>query len=126
METQNLSLIAGTISSLIFAGSHVPMLWKAYKTRDLHSYSGWNIVLINVGNLLHWFYIVSLPVGPVWLLHTFYTIASALLLFLYWRYNLVESTRRYGQRLLDRLQRRFIVRPVRYLNHRRQRRYSPC
>jgi uncharacterized protein with PQ loop repeat len=85
MNTQTLSLIAGTLSSLIFVSSHVPMLWKAYKTRDLSSYSLLNIILLNVGNLLYWLYIVSLPVGPVWMMHTFYTVSSGLLLYLYGR-----------------------------------------
>jgi hypothetical protein len=61
------------------------MLQKAYKTKDLHSYSSLNIVLVNLGNLIYWLYIVELPFGPVWILHTFYTISSALLLILYCR-----------------------------------------
>lgn len=83
MDTQIVSFIAGTISSLIFAGSNVPMLWKAYQTRDLHSYSSLNIILVNAGNLIYWLYVVSLPMGPVWILHTFYTVASLLLLVMY-------------------------------------------
>ena len=50
MDIQLLSLIAGTISSIILATSNVPMLWKAYKTRDLRSYSLLNIVLVNAGS----------------------------------------------------------------------------
>jgi hypothetical protein len=83
MDTQNLSLIAGAISSLIFASSHIPMLLKAYRTRDLHSYSSLNLTLVNIGNLIYWFYVISLPPGPVWVLHSFYTVASVLLLVLY-------------------------------------------
>jgi uncharacterized protein with PQ loop repeat len=85
MDTQHLSFIAGAVSSLIFVGSHVPMLWKAYRTKDLRSYSRLNLMLVNVGNLIYWLYLISLPPGPVWLLHTFYTISSGLLLMLYCR-----------------------------------------
>ena len=87
MDIQLLSLVAGTISSLIFAGSYVPMLWKVAGTRDVSSYSWSNIMLANIGNLVHWLYIASLPPGPLWLLHTFYTLASLLLLILYLRFR---------------------------------------
>lgn len=86
MEVQILSIMAGAISSLIFVGSNVPMLLKAYRTQDLHSYSYLNILLVNAGNLIYWLYVVSLPLGPVWILHTFYTISSIFLLFLYVRF----------------------------------------
>ena len=91
MDIQLISLIAGTISSFIFATSNVPMLWKAYRTRDLSSYSCLNIIMVNAGNLLHWFYVVNLPLGPIWILHSFYTMSSVILLFLYARYNLNTS-----------------------------------
>jgi uncharacterized protein with PQ loop repeat len=94
MDTQHLSFIAGAISSFIFVGSHVPMLWKAYRTKDLRSYSRLNLMLVNVGNLIYWLYLISLPPGPVWLLHTFYTISSGLLLMLYCRLNACRFTRR--------------------------------
>jgi len=68
MNGEQLSLIAGAISSLMFVSSQVPMLLKAYKTRDLSSYSYLNIILVNVGNLIYRFYITSLPPGPIWLL----------------------------------------------------------
>lgn len=87
MDTQLLSLVAGTISSLIFAGSYVPMLWKVAWTRDVRSYSWPNIMMANIGNLVHWLYVISLPPGPVWVLHTFYTLASLLLLVLYLRFR---------------------------------------
>jgi hypothetical protein len=61
MDTQRLSFIAGAVSSLIFVGSHVPMLWKAYRTKDLRSYSRLNLMLVNVGNLIYWLYLISLP-----------------------------------------------------------------
>jgi uncharacterized protein with PQ loop repeat len=120
MNTEYLSFIAGTISSLIFVSSHLPMLWKAYKSKDLHSYSGLNIALLNVGNLIYWFYVIDLPVGPVWLMHTFYTISSGVLLTLFVRYHLYKAARYYIQRrkrsLLSYLRRIFTIFPNRHLH----------
>jgi len=82
---ESLSLIAGTISSIIFASSHIPMLLKAYRTKDLHSYSAVNLILVNAGNLLYSLYVVTLPPGPIWALHIFYTLSSGVLLVMYWR-----------------------------------------
>jgi uncharacterized protein with PQ loop repeat len=83
MNTETLAYIAGIVSSLIFVSSNGPMLWKVFKTKDMHSYSIAHLVLVNTGNLLYWLYIVSLPLGPIWLLHTFHTVVSVLLLTLY-------------------------------------------
>lgn len=83
MDLQLISIIAGTISSIIFAGSNIPMLWKVYRTRDVHSYSGVNVLMINIGNLLYWLYVANLPFGPIWMLHAFYTTASSILLVMY-------------------------------------------
>lgn len=88
MDTSNVALIAGSISSTIFATSLVPMLGKAYRTKDMRSYSLTNIVLTNVGNVIHSIYIYSLPAGPIWALHTFYLIAMGLMLVWYLRYTL--------------------------------------
>lgn len=93
MDTQQLSLMAGVISSFIFAGSHVPMLRRAYQTKDLRSYSRLNLMLVNVGNLIYWLYLLSLPPGPVWVLHTFYTLSSALLLLWYCRLHSCDFRR---------------------------------
>lgn len=82
-----LPVIAGIASTLIFACSTLPMLTKACQTRDLHSYSLGNILLANGGNLVHSFYVFSLPAGPIWLLHTFYLITTALMLYWYLRYE---------------------------------------
>jgi hypothetical protein len=70
---------------MIFASSNIPMLLKAYRTKDLHSYSALNLILVNVGNLLYWLYVATLPPGPIWILHTFYTISSGLLVIMYWQ-----------------------------------------
>jgi hypothetical protein len=40
-----------------------------------------------VGNGAYWIYISTLPVGPIWLLHTFYTLATALMLVWSLRYR---------------------------------------
>ncbi|MEP6648883.1 MAG: hypothetical protein ABJA74_03100 [Lapillicoccus sp.] len=63
------------------------MLVKAVRTRDLSSYSAGNLVVANVGNVVHSIYLFSLPAGPLWLLHTFYVVNSALMLFWWWRYR---------------------------------------
>jgi len=81
----SLSIIAGMVSSFVFASSNVPMLLKAYRTKDLHSYSASNLILVNAGNLLYWLYVVTLSPGPIWVLHTFYTISSGILLVMYWQ-----------------------------------------
>ncbi len=86
MNIESISLIAGLISSFIFVSSNFPMLWKAYQTKDMHSYSWINILLANAGNLIYWLYIVSLPLGPIWVLHTFYTVTSILMLTMYLRF----------------------------------------
>lgn len=91
MNPENMAMIAGMISSVIFVSSNVPMLWKAHQTRDLHSYSWLYIVLINAGNLIYWIYVATLPLGPVWFMHSFYTLASALMLILYGRYVLAPK-----------------------------------
>jgi uncharacterized protein with PQ loop repeat len=87
MNMHHLSLLAGMISSSIFTLSHVPMLVRAYRTRDLRSYSPANLVLSNLGNLIHWLYIVNLPFGPIWFLHSFYTLVTGVMLFWYLRYR---------------------------------------
>ena len=81
----NLSLIAGMLSTVLFAAGNVPMLVKAFKTRDLRSYSLSQIALSNVGNVIHWVHILGLPAGPLWFLHGFYTISMALMLIWYLR-----------------------------------------
>ncbi len=80
-------VLAGLISTAIFAGSFLPMLVKAGRTKDLESYSAGYIVLTNVGNLVHSVYVISLPAGPVWILHSFYLVSAALMLWWYLRYT---------------------------------------
>ena len=80
-------LAAGAIATIVFAASALPMLGKARRTKDLASYSRSNLVLANVGNLVYSLYVFSLPPGPIWLLHTFYAVTSALMLLWSVRYG---------------------------------------
>ena len=75
-----LPVTAGVIASVVFACSALPMLGKAVRTKDLTSYSRGNLVLANVGNAFYSVYVFDLPFGPIWLLHTFYVVSSALML----------------------------------------------
>jgi uncharacterized protein with PQ loop repeat len=81
-----LPVVAGITSTVVFAFSTVPMLVKAGRTKDLSSYSLGNIVLVNVGNVVHTVYVFHLPVGPIWALHLFYLFSSALQLTWYLRF----------------------------------------
>jgi uncharacterized protein with PQ loop repeat len=83
----NLPILAGMISTLLFATSNLPMLVKAARTKDLSSYSIGSMAMINVANAVHSVYVFSLPLGPIWVLHTFYVVASALMLTLCVRYR---------------------------------------
>lgn len=80
-------IIAGSIAGLIFAAASWNMLVKAWCTKDLRSYSLGQIVLNNVGNLFYWLYVASLPFGPIWLMHTFFTLTSLLMLVWYFIYR---------------------------------------
>jgi hypothetical protein len=71
----------------MFMSSNLPMLAKAYRTKNLKSYSLGHIALSNFGNLIYWLYIASLPFGPVWILQAFFTVSTALMLFWYLRYE---------------------------------------
>jgi uncharacterized protein with PQ loop repeat len=82
-----LQIVAGSLSSILFITSSVPMVTKAIRTRNLRSYSLTNILLANLGNLIYWIYVLALPVGPVWFLHGFNTIVAVLMLVLYLRHE---------------------------------------
>ena len=87
----NVSVLAGTVSSILFAVSYLPMLLKALRTRDLGSYSLGYLALSNVANAVHSVYVFSLPPGPIWLLHCFYAAASALLLIWFLQFHSVHN-----------------------------------
>jgi uncharacterized protein with PQ loop repeat len=82
-----IAVLAGSTSTVIFAFSTMPMLIKAFRTKDLGSYSLGNIVLSNIGNMIHSDYVISLPCGPIWLLHSFYLVTTAMMLVWYLRYE---------------------------------------
>lgn len=84
----SLPMIAGSIATALFASSTLPMVLKAYRTKDLKSYSLGYLLLGNLGNLFYSLYVYHLPPGPIWLLHTFYLIVTALMLYWYLRYEL--------------------------------------
>jgi uncharacterized protein with PQ loop repeat len=82
----SLAVLAGSVSTVLFAVSTLPMLIKAARSKDLDSYSRGNLVLANTGNAVHSVYVFQLPPGPIWALHAFYIIASGLMLFWHLRY----------------------------------------
>ncbi len=101
MNTEILQLIAGSISSAIFAFATLPMLYKAWHSGDMRSYSLANLLLNNSGNFIHWLYISSLPFGPVWLLHSFYTVTTLLMLYWYVAYQRREAAKHRTVKKLD-------------------------
>ncbi len=90
----SVAVIAGSISTALFVASALPMLYKAARTKELGSYSLGYLALANVGNGFYTVYVFSMPVGPIWALHSFYTLSSALMLFWYLRYEV--RTRRHA------------------------------
>jgi uncharacterized protein with PQ loop repeat len=94
----DLAVLAGILSTGLFAMSYLPMLVKAARTKDLSSYSFGNLAITNVGNAVYSVYVFSLPFGPIWFLHTFYLVSSALMLtwFLLFRTTGRRTGRRTG------------------------------
>jgi len=99
MFATSLPLLAGIASTVIFAGSTLPMLGKALRTRDLGSYSLSNLLLANTGNAVHSIYVFSLPPGPLWILHSFYLVTTGLMLAWFLRYELLPMRRPAGMRI---------------------------
>lgn len=87
MGLEDVQIFAGIISTLMFVSSNLPMLWKAFTTKNLTSYSLGHISLSNAGNLIYWLYLFTLPMGPVWFLHGFNTLVTGLMLVGYLRYQ---------------------------------------
>jgi uncharacterized protein with PQ loop repeat len=87
MVLKDMQIVAGVISTLMFVSSNLPMLWKAFTTKNLTSYSLGHISLSNAGNLIYWLYLFTLPMGPVWFLHGFNTLVAGLMLVGYLRYQ---------------------------------------
>jgi uncharacterized protein with PQ loop repeat len=82
----NASVLAGIASTLLFAGSMLPMVFRAWRTRDLASYSRSHLVMTNVGNAIHTVYVISLPGGPIWLLHGFHVVVAFVMLVWHLRF----------------------------------------
>ena len=76
----NTATAAGVLSTIIFAASTLPMVVRAAGTRDVSSYSRSHLLMANAGNAVHTVYVVSLPPGPVWLLHCIHSCVSAFML----------------------------------------------
>ena len=93
MASTDLALLAGTVSTALFVTSYLPMLVKAFRTRDLSSYSRGNLVLANVGNAVYTVYVASLPLGPIWFLHSFYVLSTALMLLWHLRHTRTLAVR---------------------------------
>jgi uncharacterized protein with PQ loop repeat len=83
----SLPTLAGFFSTALFALGTLPMLVKAFRTKNLASYSLGNILMSNVGNIIYSVYVFHLPPGPVWFLHTFYLLSTGMMLFWYLRYE---------------------------------------
>src|SRR5262245_26707160 len=84
---EQIQVVAGSLAGLIFAVGSVDMVVKAWRTKDLRSYSLGQIVLNNVGNVFYWLYILSLPFGPIYFMHGFFTLVSLLMLTWYFTYR---------------------------------------
>ena len=76
----SLPVLAGAISTFMFMLGALPMLHKAFRTKDLASYSLGHIGMMNAGNLIHAIYVFSLPPGPIWALHGFWLVSTGLML----------------------------------------------
>jgi uncharacterized protein with PQ loop repeat len=94
----SLPAIAGYASTALFVLGTLPMLAKAFRTRNLASYSLGNILMSNAGNLIYSIYVFSLPRGPVWFLHAFNLASTALMLAWYLRYECRPFQRSAGGR----------------------------
>lgn len=82
MDT-SLPVIAGAASTIIVVLGALPMLSRAFRSRDLASYSLGHMLMMNVGNAICAVSVFSLPPGPIWALHTFWLIATWLILAWY-------------------------------------------
>ena len=83
----NLPMIAGFLSTALFALGTLPMLTKAFRTKNLASYSLGNILMSNIGNLIYSIYVFNLPLGPIWFLHGYNLLSTGLMLVWYLKYE---------------------------------------
>lgn len=108
MTFEQVQLLAGSVSSVIFMSGTLSMLVKTWHTHDVDSYSLTSLLLNNAGNLVYWVYVLSLPFGPVYFLHGFYTVATVLMLVWYFLYRqnpqLKEDIRERVQRITQTME----------------------
>lgn len=83
----NLPTLAGFISTALFALGTLPMLVKAFRTKNLASYSLGNLLLSNVGNIIYSIYVFQLPPGPIWFLQVYNFLTTGLMLVWYLQYE---------------------------------------
>ena len=95
MNLEQIQIIAGSLAGFIFAAGSINMLIKAWRTKDLSSYSAGQLILNNVGNLIYWLYVISLPFGPIWLMHGFFTITTVIMLVWYIIYRIPPESVEY-------------------------------
>jgi len=84
---EQIQMVSGSVAGLIFAAASWNMVVKAWRPKDLGSYSLTQLALTNLGNLFYWLYVISLPIGPIWFMHAFYTLISLLMLVWYFIYR---------------------------------------
>jgi len=75
-----IAMACGMLATFLYIVATLPMLHKAVRTHDLASYSGANLFIANAGNATQAIYVLTLPPGPMWILHGFNTTVSALML----------------------------------------------
>ena len=63
MSWPDVGLAAGILATTVFIASTLPMLLKAAATRDLRSYSGASLAMVNVGNLAQAVYALRRDLG---------------------------------------------------------------
>lgn len=80
MDMKTIQGMAGTISTIMLVGAVISMLWKIYRTRDMHSYSGLQIALNTIATYINLVYVTSLPFGPVYILNIFYAVVNTTML----------------------------------------------
>ena len=64
LDMASVAVLAGSVSTVLFALSTMPMLIKAARTKELSSYSRGNLVLANVGNAVHSIYVLKPAARP--------------------------------------------------------------
>ncbi|HEU5483283.1 MAG TPA: hypothetical protein VFU98_00140 [Microlunatus sp.] len=96
MDLRAVAVLAGSASTTLFVVSYLPMLVRAVRTRDLRSYSRSSLVIANVGNVVQAGYVISLPAGPLWFLHGFYLVTSAVMLALHLRHGSGSAAARHA------------------------------